>query len=205
MKYIDLSHEFTGTMPTYPGDPEVELKQIATFDEDAYNDHQLSTPLHVGTHMDAPLHMIKDGAYMSDIPLEKFFGRGVLLDARGKDKIDAELFENVELKEGDVVFVTTGFSDKYRDPSYFTGRPAFTEAFAERLIEAKIKMVGMDMPSPDYEPFPVHRMLLGKGILILENLTNLKELVDVKNFEVIALPIKLRADSAFARVVARIQ
>ena len=64
-------------------------------------------------------------------------------------------------------------------------------------------MVGMDTPSPDHAPYKVHKILLGNEILILENLTNLEQLLN-KNFEVIALTPKLEADAAPARVVAKI-
>ena len=93
---------------------------------------------------------------------------------------------------------------KYRDRSYFENFPTITEEFAKRVVESKVKIVGMDLPGPDQPPFPIHKALLGNGILIIENLTNLDKLLGVTNFEVIALPAKLHADAAPARVIARI-
>ena len=85
MKYIDLTHTFTASMPTYPGDPIPELKQIADFHNQGYTDWQVTTGMHVGTHIDAPLHMIPGGKRLSEMPIETFFGRGCLIDARPKN------------------------------------------------------------------------------------------------------------------------
>ena len=84
MEYIDLSHTFESHMPVYPGDPEPETTQIAFIEKDGYNDFQVKTGMHVGTHIDAPLHMINEGVRIPELPLEKFFGRGRLIDAKEK-------------------------------------------------------------------------------------------------------------------------
>jgi kynurenine formamidase len=154
--------------------------------------------------MDAPLHMIAHGKRMDEIPPETFIGKGVLIDARGARLIDANLLEGLTIEPGSIVLIYTGFGAKYRDRSYFENFPTITEEFAKRVVESKVKIVGMDLPGPDQPPFPIHKALLGNGILIIENLTNLDKLLGVTNFEVIALPAKLHADAAPARVIARI-
>ncbi len=68
MKLVDLTHTVDASMPVYPGDPTPELKQTAFIGEHGYNEYCLHAGMHVGTHMDAPLHMIPDGAFMSEIP-----------------------------------------------------------------------------------------------------------------------------------------
>lgn len=78
-----------------------------------------------------------------------------------------------------------------------------TEEFAETMVKAHVKIVGMDILAPDVAPFPTHKILLGNGILIIENLVNLEKLMDIPTFEVIALPMKLQSDAAWVRVVAR--
>ncbi|MEK7557141.1 MAG: cyclase family protein, partial [Patescibacteria group bacterium] len=80
MKYIDLTHTFVDNMPVYPGDPVAEVKQIADIKKEGYTDHRITTGMHVGTHMDAPMHMIEGGKALSDMPVENFFGRGYLID-----------------------------------------------------------------------------------------------------------------------------
>ncbi len=51
--------------------------------------------------------------------------------------------------------------------------------------------------------FKTHKILLGGGVLIIENLTNVGLLAG-KDFTVYALPIKLELDGAPARVIAQV-
>src|SRR3989338_6342700 len=129
MKIIDLTHTFTEDMPVYPGDPKSTLKQIATLNKDGYNDHKIETVMHVGTHMDAPLHMIKGGKRIDEISSDKLFGPGVLLDARGKTEINADILLDRRIKKGFIVLVYTGFGIKYRNKDYFENYPHFSEDF----------------------------------------------------------------------------
>ena len=80
-----------------------------------------------------------------------------------------------------------------------------SQEVAEYLVESKVKMVGVDTCSIDNaDGFPIHRILLGADILIIENLTNLDRLAG-KNFRVFALPLNLQVDGSPARVVAELQ
>lgn len=205
MKYIDLTHTFTPDMPVYPGDPKSTLEQVAHIEKDTFNDHKLTTVMHVGTHMDAPLHMIENGKRIDEINPERFFGKGVLIDVRGKMDIDNSVLEGIGIEKGSIVLLYTGFGSKYRTEDYFKDYPEVKEDFAKRMVELGVKIVGMDMLGPDYDkPWPTHKILLGNDITILENLTNLDQLLNIKDFEVIALPAKLQADAAPVRVIARI-
>jgi len=204
MTYIDLTHIFDTDMPVYPGDPIPELVQIADLHKEGYTDYQIKTGMHVGTHMDAPLHMLEGGKWLSDITVEKFIGKGCLIDARGASVVSADFLEKSGAKKDDIVLVMTGFSEKYRQPEYYEKYPEIGEDFAGKAIELGVKIVGMDTPSPDRPPFKVHKLLLGKEILIIENLTNLKSLIDAKDFEIFALPAKLHTEAAPVRVIAKI-
>lgn len=202
MKYIDLTHTFTDNMPVYPGDPAATLSQAAAIASEGYTDHLLHTHMHVGTHMDAPLHMIPGGQKMHELSLEKFFGRGVLLDARGQSQITAATIGDRQIQAGDIVLIYTGFGSVYREAKYYEAQPTVSEEFAEKMVELGVKVVGMDILGPDQPPFPTHKILLGNGILIVENLANLDQLLEVQEFEIVALPVKLAADAAPVRIVA---
>ncbi|HLG25354.1 MAG TPA: cyclase family protein [Candidatus Gracilibacteria bacterium] len=202
MTRIDLTHTFSQQMPVYPGDPLPEFVQVAFLDKHGYNDFQIKTGMHVGTHMDAPLHMIENGKRLSEYPVEKFFGEGYLLDARGTKAIGPDIFDHHQIKKGDIVLIMTGFSLKFGQPEYYESHPEITEACASKMVELGIKIVGIDTPSPDRPPFAVHKLLLKNDILIIENLTNLETLLKYKRFEVIALPAKFEAEAAPVRVVA---
>lgn len=204
MPYLDLTRTFGPDMPVYPGDPQPKLERIAEIAAQGYTDHKLDSGLHVGTHVDAPLHMVADGKLLSDIPVERFFGRGVLLDARGKVFIDVDVLADVTLQPGDIVLVHTGWDSRWGEENYFSEYPHLTKALAQKFVEAKVHLVGLDSPSPDYTPYPIHKLLLGHDILIVENLVGLQQLVGVQKFDVIALPAKLQADAAPVRVLAKV-
>ena len=203
MAYIDLTHIFNNDTPVFPGDPEPELVKIAEVGKDGFMDHQVKTAMHVGTHMDAPAHMVQGGKLLSEYPAEKFFGRGVIIDARGKTSADAELLSNVDIKKGDIVLVCFGWSTEFENDEYYKNYPEITEPFANRLGELGASIIGTDTSSPDRAPYVVHKILFKHDILIIENLTNLEKLIGKTNFEVIALPTKFQADAAPVRVVAK--
>lgn len=202
--YVDLTHTFFRVMPVYPGDPLPEITQAANIEKDGYNDYHVKTTVHVGTHIDGPLHMVPGGKRISGMAVEKFFGVGRLIDARKRTMIDADLLGRASIRENDIVLVLTGFSQKYGVAEYYESYPEITERFARGIVDLGVKMVGLDSPSPDRPPFLIHKLLLEAEVLLIENLTNLEVLVGVSDFEVFALPIKLYADSAPARVIARI-
>lgn len=201
MKYIDLTQTFKQTMPVYPGDSSPELKQVCFINKDGCNTFAIRTGMHVGTHMDGPLHMLKNGRKLSTFPVQYFFGRGHLIDAR-KKQINKNLLKNHKIKKGDIVIIMTGFYKKFNKLQYYKNYPAILEDFAHELVRLGVKIVGMDTPSPDYPPFIIHKILLSKNILIIENLTNLEALLNYKKFNIIALPAKFEADSAPVRVIA---
>ncbi|MBI1812922.1 cyclase family protein [Candidatus Peregrinibacteria bacterium] len=199
MRLIDLTHTFEGEMPVYPGDPHPTLMLM---EKEGCRDYWLETSMHVGTHMDAPLHMIEGGKYLSEMPVEKFAGRGYVIDARGREIISEELLDGITMEKNAILLVLTGHSSRFKSPAYFENFPMISEGFATRAVELGVSIVGMDTSSPDAPPFPVHKILLGNEILIIENLTNLEQLLNVEHFTIAALPFKLHADAAPVRVVA---
>jgi len=201
MKYIDLTHIVNSQTPVFPGDPGHDLHQIARIDKDGFVDHQITTGMHTGTHMDAPAHMLEGGKYLHEYPPEKFFCRGVIVDARGKPLGTEELLSEVEIKKGDAVLVCFGWSTAFGNDEYYQNYPVITEGMAEKLSAKGICMIGTDTPSPDRAPYAAHKIFFRSDILIIENLTNLESLIG-KNFELIALPAKFEADAAPVRVVA---
>lgn len=205
MKVIDLSVVVNENTPAYPGDPKIKIEKLGTFDKDTYNDHKVAFGIHSsGTHIDAPLHMVKDGKSLDQIPIEKFIGKGKLVKVEGD--FDLETIKKAGIQEGGIVLFYTGMTEFYgQDDKYYRDeRPEMTEDVANYLVEKKIKMIGLDMCSPDKEPFPVHRILLKNEILIIENMTNLDQLKN-QEFTVYALPINLQLDGGPARVIAQIK
>jgi len=204
MKYIDLSHTFEETMPVFPGDGVAKLKQVAYMDENGYNSFRLQTGMHVGTHIDAPFHMTENGQKLSKIPVEHFFGKGKIIDARNVNSIGAEFLQNIEIEQGDILFVHTGHDRNYKTDTYYTKFPVITKEFAEAVIKKGIKIIGFDSPSPDDAPYDLHKLFFQNNILIIENLTGLEQLINIADFEIIAMPAKFESAGAPVRVVARL-
>ncbi len=198
---IDLTVRLNAETPGFPGDPSIEIKQAASIDNDGYLGHSVQLGTHTGTHIDAPAHMVEGGKTLDKISPETFIGRGryVLV----KDNVfSLEQLQQADIQPGDIVLFNTEMSYKFYEPAYFTDYPVMSEEVAQFLVEKQVKMVGLDTCSADKEaPFPIHKILLGAGIPIIETLTNLEQVHDAE-FRVIALPIKLDLDGAPARVVA---
>lgn len=203
-KYIDLSYEIEHQMAVYPGDDELKLYRNRFLNRDYYNDTKLETGMHVGTHIDAPSHLLNKDRFICDYPVEKFIGNGCLLDVRNEEiiKLKDEYLDKVQ--EGDIVLLYTGYDEFFGTDKYFENHPIVDEKLAQFFVDRGVKLIGIDMPSPDQYPFKVHHKLLENDILIIENLRNLKKLEGVKRFEVMAFPLNIRAEASLTRVVARI-
>lgn len=197
---IDLSVPLNNNTPVYPGDPKTKIKTAGMLGKDGWNDHYVSFNTHVGTHIDAPLHMVKSGKSLDQYPIERFVGRGRYIKVRN-NKFSLDDVKSTDIKRGDIVLFNTGLSSKYHDASYFEDYPTVPDEIAMYLVEQGVSMVGLDMCSPDHAPFLIHKIFLNGDVLIIENLTNLKQLAGRK-FVVYALPIKLDVDGAPARVIA---
>lgn len=203
MKIIDLSYIITDSMPVFPGDDEVIIEEAKVLDRDYYNAINLQTGMHVGTHVDIPKHLIADNRTIDEIPIESFIGRGVLLDVRGMDIVDYKKEYESMIRKDDIVLFYTGFADLYSEPNrYYNNYPVLSEILAEFLVSKHIKMIGIDSPSPDKEPFNIHKTLLKNNIYIIENLTNLEELICIDDLTVYAVPLKIKAEASLVRVFA---
>lgn len=206
MKIIDISQKLYDNIPVMQGDNPFRLYQDRFLNTNGYNGYRLETGLHVGTHIDCASHLTDDPIQMCDIPVDRFIGNGVLIDARGKDIIIGSDYVNVPIERDSIVLVLTGTDKYYGQPRYYTDIPIMEESFAELMIERGVKMVGIDYYSPDKYPYKTHKLLFSHGILILENLTNLQSLLNVneftKKFIVTALPLSIQAEASLVRAVA---
>lgn len=202
MKFVDLTVGLSENTPVWPGAEKVKIAPVGILEKDGYEDHLICLETHVGTHIDAPSHMITGGKTLDQFPIERFIGRGVYV--RIHNEFTRDLIKKAVPEKDDIVLFHTGRSDSYQNKDYFTNFPAITQEVAAYLIDRQVKMVGVDSASVDHEPYAVHKMLLRNGILILENLTNIGELSG-KQFTVYAFPLKLNIDGAPARVVAQIR
>jgi kynurenine formamidase len=198
---IDLTHTITTSMPVHPLDESPSIEKICNLADNKYNDWRLTSGMHVGTHIDGPGHLTNSPVLLSELSIDRFVGKGYLIDARN-EPIDTSLLHDMPSDEGLIVLILTGMDKHFGTQNYFTNHPIIPTDVAHKLAKRKIKMIGIDFFSPDNYPFALHHLFFSHDILIIENLTNLDQLVGIKNFTVYALPLKTNTDSALARVVA---
>ena len=148
-KIIDLSHDIIDQMLVHPYDDEVYLYQDKYLVEDKYNNFRLEIGMHTGTHIDTPMHLTEDNRYINEYPLERFIGNGCLLDVRNENIISyRQEYRNI-VSENDIVLLFTNHSIKYGTEDYYTEHSVISGELSDFFIEKYIKMIGMDLPSPD--------------------------------------------------------
>jgi arylformamidase len=201
--FIDLTHRLNNDTPVYPGDAEVKISAVDSIEESGYLGNKLQLGTHSGTHIDAPAHMIPGGKTLDKFGVEAFIGRGYYIFLQN-GVFTLEAVQAADIQQGDIVIFDTQMSYHYKKPEYFTNYPVMSAEIAQYLVDKKVKMVGVDTCSVDNTlKFPIHKILLGSNVLIIENLTNIEQLTGYDT-TIYALPIKLDLDSAPARVVAEI-
>lgn len=206
MYYIDLTHPFTHSMPVFPGDPPASLTDILNVARDGCADHLIQSGMHVGTHIDAPAHMLSGGVTIDAFPLSLTHRRGIVIDARGQTALTRAVFESASIEKGMTVIVATGWSERFRTETYFdfAMMPLVTPDAASYLVERGIACLVLDTPTPDIAPFPQHKTLLSAGVYIIENALAPERLIGKGDFECIVVPSAYVADAAPVRIFARV-
>jgi len=195
VRLIDLTHPIGRDMPVWPGDPGPEFLETASVDKDGYSVHKLTLNNHIGTHLDAPSHVIRGGMTLDRIPLETLIGRAVMIDFTDKgarDRINRQDLASraVRLEAGGRLLVKTGWDRYFNTPAFFEDFPCFTLEAAEYLVSRGITLLGMDTPSPSPVNDPdqaIHKVFLGAGVVLLEALKNLT-LIRGEECDLIVLP-----------------
>lgn len=199
----DATRSLPSGHPVWPGDTAFELARTARLEDgDSVNLMRASGTTHLGTHLDAPWHVDRDGARVESVPLTVLIGPGVVVDVRG----GSGPVRAAELPDGALpgrVLLRTGQPDAWTSfPDAI--RPLSVDA-VRHLADRGARLVGTDAPSVDEldsRDLPVHHACHRAGLAIVESLA----LTNVPDgpCEVVCLPLKLvGADAAPARVVVR--
>jgi arylformamidase len=208
VRIVDLTQPMSNEMPIYPGLPQPSFTNIARVEDDGYAMSEYHLLNHIGTHLDAPAHQIAGGDTLDEMPLERFVTDAVTIDvsAREHGPIPREELEPLleDVREGDIVFLYSDNGRNWGGQAYWTDW-SYPDADAARaLIERGISAIGFDGPSPDpvdSTTFDLHRIWLGAGRMIIENVTNLDRLPP--RTPVVVAPLKVReANGAPARIFA---
>lgn len=203
MNLIDLTHKIKDKMSHSLYDAPLSLSILKDIANGGYGDSCLKTTMHIGTHIDAPSHMIENGKKITDYPIDYFMGQGVCLNFENEDTITLRPKDKTAIQRNEIIIVHTGFYKQFEQTRYYTDYPVVTEAFANFLIENKVKLLVLDFFSPDKHPFKIHKRLLQNDILIVENVTNTGELKSLTTFTAYMIPIKIEAEGAFVRAFVK--
>ena len=205
MKIYDLTHTIRNDMPVYPGTEQPRLTTACTIEEVGYRETLLHMYSHTGTHMDAPAHMLPDGATLDSYAPEKLAGAAVVVDCRGEKAITLPLLQRYDLSGVDFVLFCTGWDKKWGTPAYYENFPCLTAEAAAYLAALPLKGVGEDSISLDpcdSMEFPNHITLMKAGFINTENLTGLDALLG-RRFTFVTLPLKFEnADGCSCRAIA---
>ena len=212
MKPIDLTLTISKSIPTFPGSPKPQFISWSDLKDDGYNLELLFLSSHTGTHLDAPFHFIKNGITIDQIPLDRLFGKAILIKLKKTknaaiNKSDITLFEkrNGKIPNHSSVFFFTGWQKNIKNNNYFTENPGLSLSAAQYLVSKKVNLVGIDSPSIDLgkdNSFSVHHIFSKNNILIVENLANLNKILS-NDFIFTILPLKLKdATGSPVRAVA---
>ena len=205
MKVYDLTHTIQNDMPVYPGTEQPKLTTACTIEAVGYQETLLHMLSHTGIHMDAPAHMLLDGAALDSYPGEKFAGTAVVVDCRERESISLPLLQSYDLDGVDFVLFCTGWDKKWGSPDYYEGFPCLTADAAAYLATLPLKGVGEDTISLDpcdSVYFPNHIALLGADFVNTENLTGLDALIG-RRFTFVTLPLKFEnSDGCSCRAIA---
>jgi len=192
--WVDVTRTLAPGMAGYPGDPPVELRPVHSTDRgDAWSVGRLTLGTHAGTHVDAPRHLFADGPSVDRLPLAALVGPARVLDCAGRPVTRARVGPP-RLRGARRLLLRT---DRRRGGG-------LTLPAARALVRSGIRLVGIDALSIERsgDDLPVHRCLLGAGVVILEGL----DLTGVAPgpYDLVCLPLKLLGgDGAPARVLLR--
>jgi kynurenine formamidase len=207
---LDLSHTLEPDMPRFRSFDPPHIGPLWTHADAAARGYYQGTTCEVtevrfvtsiGTYLDSPYHFDPDGADVSRLDLSQLVLPGLVLDLRGRAAPDAPLpadsLDGLD-GEGKALLLCTGWSDYWGDERYYH-HPFVPRGMADRLRAMRPALVGIDtlvIDSTQDPTRPAHTLLLRAGILIVENLTGLGQLVG-EPFTFVAAPVKVAGAAAF--------
>ena len=210
---IDLTYDIEEGMTTFNArwHPRVSIKQLGRIGMEGRETRKLSFGTHTGTHIDAPLHFIENGNSVEHIPLKKLIGKITFVDFSDLEKntpITKDILEKISVSEK-MVF-KFGWQKYWGTKEFYLDYPYFTKDGADYLISKGVQLIGYDTPSPDNshtemgssEDSIIHKIFLSNCIILVEYLANLDKITLEDDWNIVALPLKIKnGDGSPCRVL----
>lgn len=207
-KYIDLSHTIENGLVTYKGLPPPvicdylsrEASKAHYAEGTSFQIGKIEMVANTGTYIDAPFHRYEDGKDLSELDLNSVAGvPGIVIRVPEEVKaIGPDHFSGYTLSRK-AVLIHTNWSRHWNTEPYYEGHPYVTEEAALYLKDQDVTLVGIDAYNMDDtagKDRPVHSILLGSEILIVEHLCTLDSVPD-KDFRFYAVPVKVKGCGTF--------
>jgi arylformamidase len=165
MAFFDISATVSPGLPVWPGDPPIAVRSLSSIAAgDPANVSHLSAGVHIGTHVDAPLHFIDGGSTADELPLGVLIGEAWVVDVGEAATIDAEVLEGagIEPAAERLLFKTRNqqvWAGEHR--SFHKEYVAVDESGARWLVEHGVRLVGIDYlsiaPWKETPDLPTHQ------------------------------------------------
>jgi arylformamidase len=209
IRLIDLSHDIEHGMITYKGLPAPVICDFLSRERSRsiyepgteFQIGKIEMVANTGTYVDCPFHRYENGKDLSEVSINAFAklpGVVIRADYRSLKEIGPELFKGRQLS-GKAVLINTNWSEHWRTDNYFQDHPFVNAEAAEYLRDQGVALVGIDSHNIDDtrgNRRPVHTILLGAEILIVEHMTNLSALPE-SDFYFSAVPPKFKGVGTF--------
>jgi arylformamidase len=206
MALIDISLPIHEGMIVYEGDPGISVQPALSLEHgDPANVSTLTLGSHTGTHMDAPRHFIERAATIDTLALDTLLGPALVTEIAAESLIGPADLAALPLDRHARVIFKTRNSTLWERTSFARDYVALSLDGAKMLIDRGVKLVGIDYLS--IEAFgavghPVHKALLGAGMVILEGLDLRRVTPGV--YELYCLPLRIAGgDGSPCRAVLR--
>jgi arylformamidase len=206
-EWIDISVPVHNGMPTWPGDPALHFERVLDQNNgDVCTLTRVTMSAHTGTHMDAPLHFVRNAAPMGEMPIDATVGPARVISIADRTAIHRAELLPFSIQPGERILFRTANSDRdwanlpFDENFIFIARDA-----AQYLAECGVRTVGVDYLSVGgfrQDSLETHVALLGSGIWVIEGLALGQ--ITPGNYELVCLPLKwIHAEGAPARAILR--
>lgn len=205
--WIDISVGVSEGMPTWPGDPSLHFERVLDQNNgDVCTLTKVSMSAHTGTHMDAPLHFVRNTPTIEQMPIDATVGRARVIRIENSTAIHRDELLRWSIQPGERILFRTANSDKDWENLPFNEKFIFiARDGAEYLAECGVLTVGVDYLSVGgfrQDSVETHVALLGNGIWVIEGLK--LGHVEPGEYELVCLPLKWAgAEGAPARAILR--
>ena len=208
MKLIDLTDPLRTGMPVYPGDPEVQINQVLTIENDDESVFEFRMSSQSGTHLQSGFYFLPDGLTLDQIDPTSFFCWAKVIDVPSS-RFDLNAIKHNLSNLHDVKFIIlrSGYGEKLNQITQqdinSPDRPRMNLDLAKRFVDSGISLIGIDSFGLDpYSDFRVNKYLCREGVLILEGLVNLYSIQKPRVY-LLCLPLLVKGtEGAPCRVLA---